>query len=364
MSKTHERRTTAVETSAMRPDIFGIQYLRGLAAILVVIFHVSLQLKGLAGEATLDTLQSGVDIFFVISGFVMVLSTDAGRRSTSSKFLLKRIIRIVPLYWASTMAMIAVLIVAPQFVKQSKLVWDHAFASLAFVARENPASPGLYGPLVAPGWTLNLEILFYLFFAIVLRFGRDGVRLVATAGAPVIALSAIGIIVQPGGIAGFYTNPIMLEFVFGMGLGLVFLAGRFRLPPSAAAVIVVIGLALLILPPPMQPVYRALRYGLPALAIVAGSLWVAWPRWNAFHHLGDASYSIYLTHFFLLSALAQIWKRLDLMAPVEIAIFYPTAIAGCVVLGSLCWRFIERPLTDSFRGWIGLMSTSPPADLR
>lgn len=343
----------AIGNESNRGEIVGVQYLRGIAALLVVVFHASLQMKRLSGSSTLDTFASRVDVFFIISGFVMVVSTDAGRRSTPLDFLQKRIIRIGPLYWTATAAMILVLLVTPQFVQSSKLSWSHALASFAFIARENPATVGLYDPLVAPGWTLNLEILFYIFFALGLQYGRHGWKLVAVTSAPVVALTIWGLVENLSGAAAFYTNPVIMEFVYGIILGLIFVDKKLRLAPTLAAAVALLGLSLLLFPLSLPPMSRPIRFGLPALMVVGGSIWLKVPNSRLLHELGDASYSIYITHFFLLSALAQVWKQLHLLSLLGSTLFLPAASISCLLSGSICWRYIERPITRQFRGFIG-----------
>ncbi len=99
---------------ANRKDLQGIQYLRGLAAMMVVVYHLSLQLNSINGAREFQTLQSGVDIFFVISGFIMMYSTSGGTKITASEFLRRRLVRVAPLYWAATIFIVAMLLFAPQ----------------------------------------------------------------------------------------------------------------------------------------------------------------------------------------------------------------------------------------------------------
>ena len=86
--------------------ILPIQYLRGIAAILVVWFHATIQVDGVSTYFSSSFGASGVDLFFVISGFIMVVTT-AGKDVTPQRFFVLRIIRVVPLYWLATLAGIA-----------------------------------------------------------------------------------------------------------------------------------------------------------------------------------------------------------------------------------------------------------------
>jgi len=343
-----------------RADLAGIQYLRGVAATLVVVYHVFLQMGAATAGASLETFRAGVDIFFVISGFIMVYSTGCGAGTTPLQFLRRRIVRIVPLYWAMTLFMIAVLVFAPQFVKTSKLAWDHALASLAFVARLNPATSASYIPLVTPGWTLNLEMMFYAVFTLALLVAGSGARLILAASLPIVLLAAIGLTADPPGFAGFYTDPIILEFVFGMVVGLLFMRGRIRLSLVPATMLGVLALALLLIPPESTLVPRPVRFGLPALAVVVAALAPGWPKVPALHRLGDASYSLYLTHFFVLSALVQLWRRLHLFAmPGGALLLFPVGLVACIAVGVLSWRYVETPLTALAKRWLDQPGAKP-----
>jgi len=331
----------------LRHEISGVQYLRGFAAMSVVVYHLSLQYNWLDSKSIeLKTLQSGVDIFFVISGYIMFYSTDGGTNLPPVEFFKRRLVRILPLYWLVTLTMIVVLLLAPQLVKQSMLRFWHAVASLAFVPMLNPATKTNYSPLVAPGWTLNFEMLFYAIFAIGMAFNsRSPTKMIAIVISPIVILSTIGLALQPNGVLGVYTNPIMLEFAFGM---LIAYATSNQKPRQAPLMYLALGIllaALFLLPMPENSL-RSFQFGILASFIVTIAVLVKWPRLTLPLLVGDASYSIYLTHFFVLSALAQLWKRFGLAAnPIYALSFYLVGIFTTVAVGILCFQLIERPMT-------------------
>lgn len=334
-----------------RNDIIGIQYLRGVAAMLVVIFHLSMQMEWMNPATTvLKTFQSGVDLFFVISGYIMFQSTRGGTALDAFEFFKRRLIRIVPLYWLATLGMVGVLLIAPQFVKQAVLSMPHAVASLAFFPAPNPAAAGHYGPLVTVGWTLNYEMLFYALFAVAIAAGKKRPeRVLLLTAAPIVALSFAGIIFRPEGIIGVYTNPVMLEFVFGMILGATLSVPRTR---SAIILALIPMMLLLMLVPPMgDGFYRAFRFGILAVLIVAASVLAPWPRSSLLRLLGDASYSVYISHFFVLSAFAQAWRRLGFSTDTTLSIFsfYLAGFVICAIVGVLCWRIVENPISERLR---------------
>src|SRR5260221_5541231 len=140
--------------------------LRAIAATMVVFVHMDLQLQRLH-YPTLGTnwMASGVDIFFVISGFIMWTSVERRPEMTASSFFRNRLIRIVPLYWFATTLVLMVALIAPQVLNTTVLRPWHAIASYLFIPARHPTT-GLFWPLLIPGWSLNYEMLFYAIFAI------------------------------------------------------------------------------------------------------------------------------------------------------------------------------------------------------
>jgi exopolysaccharide production protein ExoZ len=328
-------------------EIHGIQYLRGVAAVSVVVFHLAWQLQRMApSNIRLSTLASGVDLFFVISGFIMVYSTAGGTRVSAREFFERRLIRIAPLYWLATAGAVVVLLVVPQFVRQSTLSFAHVLASFAFFPTLHPSASGVYAPLVYVGWTLNYEMLFYALFAagIALGFGSCA-RVLAIASAPILILSTIGLVFRPTGLLGFYSNPVMLEFVFGMFLAI----SLENLAQSKMYTwFSLFGLILLFALPEATEFSRSLRYGLIASAVVGTSALAIWPQMKLMRLVGDASYSIYISHFFVLSAFVQFWKP-AFGPPVgweSLIYYYVAGTAFSVLAGILCWRIVEDPITS------------------
>jgi len=189
----------------VRP-LLSIQYLRALAALSVVAFHACQWMR-----IPFDIGSAGVDVFFVISGFIMWRTTsESGVKPM--EFLRKRAIRIVPLYWMVTLALLASALAFPDSFRDVQPTPWHVFASLAFVQHLNPI--GLPFPLLPIGWTLNYEVVFYLMFAgalLVPKAHRAMALTLALAG-----LTLFGFIYPPAYI--MLCNPLLLEFAAGMWL--------------------------------------------------------------------------------------------------------------------------------------------------
>lgn len=293
-------------TPADRDRLASIQYLRAVAALLVVAFHV------LGPAAVIGA--AGVDVFFVISGFVIAMVTT-GRRVDPLAFAYDRAARIVPLYWLFTAALVTAKAISPDLLPRLPL--DAAWIVGSFLLV--PVVPPGYTdslPFLYQGWTLWYEMLFY---AVVLAAIVVAPRRQATAIAAVLAcLLAIGIVFAPAGpVWEVYTNPLLLEFLAGYGFGVWRQRGG-RLSAGLGAGLCGIALAGFAVAavfagaPEHWP--RIVWWGLPAAALVIGAVTLddagRIGRVRLLHLLGDASYSIYLSHGISISVLAVVWRRL------------------------------------------------------
>src|SRR5690606_11277040 len=249
--------------------LLAAQVLRAFAALAVVVYHAEYDAEAVAARAGLVFEHSellpwmaGVDVFFVISGFIMVHASDElfGMSGAASLFLTRRLIRIVPLYWAATILFLATLVLLPSTLnKAAPNLWQ-VVASFFFVPVER--SDGLIRPAFSLGWTLNYEMFFYALFATAIMLRRA--IAVATVTAVLVLLVLIGEAVHQTGLAPpaaleFWSDPIVLEFAFGMGLALLRAEGlRLSLPmrallAAAAVLLLHLDLAqpdgLIVLPP-------------------------------------------------------------------------------------------------------------------
>ena len=169
--------------------ILSIQYIRALAALMVVIFHLILQLDKMNFRGPhSEWLSSGVDLFFVVSGFIMWWTTD-NRDMTPTQFLQRRIMKSFLIYWAISSFYVFILLVSPGLMQSGALDFRHVVASFFFLPYPHPVSDQIW-PLVPPGWTLNYEMFFYVIFAISLCLPQ-GPRL-ASLCAILVGLVAIG----------------------------------------------------------------------------------------------------------------------------------------------------------------------------
>lgn len=329
--------------------------MRGLAALAVVFFHAIGRAQDFSDpDGPARVLMAGVDVFFVISGFIMVYSSARTPDRGPARFLIDRATRIIPLYWLLTLLVVAIGIALPRLLHSGRVEAWHAIASFLFIPVRHPVSH-YFEPVLIPGWSLNYEMFFYLLFAAGLLWARGRIgRLCLSVGAAIVGLVTAGKVFVMPGVAAFYTAGIMLEFVFGMGLAWAYLRGHV-LPRSTGIAAVLAGTAALLaaaLAGSIAP--REVEFGLPALLIVAGALALPVsgqePLFRPLKRIGDASYSLYLSHPLGVSALAMVWGRLGGFAhPAGAALFVPVAAIGCIVGAFVVYRLVERPLIALFR---------------
>lgn len=330
--------------------LVSLQYLRAIAALGVVLVH-AVERRGWR----FDIGQMGVDLFFVLSGLMMWLISERMPRSPH-RFMADRLGRIAPTYWLATVFVLLMWVAGMKAGLDQPDLW-HTIKSILFIPAEYPGKEKIY-PLVIPGWTLNYEMFFYAIFAVALFAGRRlrlAILTVAIAG-----LVVCGQVMRPeGAIAATYTDPIMLEFLAGVWLGVVW-TSRVTIAPGVSVALLVAGIAatgLLAWLAPDAP--RVLAWGAPAVLIVAGVGFFERARtvatWPWLLLLGDASYSIYLWHF----PTNTFWDRLAQMidAPDWLAVII--MIAGGVAFGLAAHVLIEKPI----RKWLHKRKRgSRPAD--
>ncbi|TBY00183.1 acyltransferase family protein [Rhizobium laguerreae] len=292
-----------------------LQYLRAIAALMVVYFHAVLQLAKVnpAVDATAFVYgETGVDIFFVLSGFVMWLTTS-GRAMSPVDFARRRIRRIVPLYWLATLFSATVALVAPSLLKSTVFDLPHLIASLFFLPWSNPADPSTITPVVVPGWTLNYEMFFYFVFALLLPL-KEVRRIQAMFVVFAVILIACRLLPDTT-VTRFYREPIMLEFLAGVVLGWLY-GQKILLPNRWAWAALATGFAFLFINEAlMPPESRFYAWGIPAIFIVYGAISIDFSRLPLIgwlNYLGDCSYSIYITHAFTLAFLRVAADRLPI----------------------------------------------------
>jgi peptidoglycan/LPS O-acetylase OafA/YrhL len=228
-----------------KQGLISIQGLRALAAFAVVLAHI----VGYEFERQLGLPNplpgaqyggAGVNLFFVVSGFVMVYASERLFRRTAGpqEFFLRRLARIAPLYWVTTSIVVTYLLLHYGSLQAVKFSPQAVIASYLFIPY--PQADGFMAPVHGVGWTLNYEMFFYLCFCLALPLGRRrGVIAVTFLLTGLVVLNQVWQLTPP---LDYLARPIILEFAMGMLVALVLREGH-RLPGILSAVLVASGVA-------------------------------------------------------------------------------------------------------------------------
>jgi exopolysaccharide production protein ExoZ len=340
----------------MKLELLSIQYLRAIAALMIVVFHTIHNNSLFENEWIVRNsgfLPAGVDIFFVISGFVMWYTTRSAG-STPKKFIVSRLIRIAPIYWIVTLATCLIAFLRPDWMRSTVFNVEHTIASLLFVPWPKPKFPDQIFPVIGVGWTLNYEMFFYFMFATGL-FIRSKYAVIYYA--LLFAGVVFGARLVPNSVVrDFYGDTIMFEFALGILLGALVTSGV-RLSRGASVALLFFGLVLF----PFSEEFgdwRFLLWGIPAFAVVGGAVFYELasfvPVCGALKHLGDASYSIYLIHSIVIAVAVKLVGMIG-PHPTELGRafgFAALAVAASCLAGFASFRLIERPASQAIRRWL------------
>ena len=283
----------------MNLKLHSLQALRAIAALLVVADHALLEITNNqsanpAIHVAWTLGSTGVSVFFVISGFIMVhiCWENFGGLAAATNFLRRRVIRIVPLYWLATVAALAFHRISATHGAHDG--WPELFYSLSFVPYSD--AEGSWSPILPQGWTLSYEMMFYAIFALGLSFPRQ------------IGLLAVGVILGayiiigpllPNETLAYLASPIVLWFMLGMGLAALWHWRGFEEPN-----------------------------------------WLARPA-RVLEGLGDASYSTYLVHGLILTVLLRVWTMAA--GPPSMWIV-PVSLVVVTAAGWATHLLVERPI--------------------
>ena len=342
-----------------KATLFNVQGLRGIAALVVVVAHVSGPggfEERLFGHSWISwanlPANVGVDLFFVISGLIMVVTTwrTFDEPGASRRFLLRRVARIYPLYWVVNTAVVVILLVRPASVSFGEGHHPNILESYLLLPQD-----GRLPVLVA--WSLVYEMYFYLVFALALVLGRS--RFLWVIGAWVTTTLTLSVVASDATnpYVAHLANPQSLEFVLGLLIGLAVVHGRYVQPRavlaagvlSCFACVAVLGLVGWSEFP--SPGVRVALVAIPAGLVVYGAIGVEVVRGAVVspfvQHLGDASYSLFLTHVPALTLVVDLLGGRLPATPWVHAVMLPAAFVLVVVGAFVCHAVVERPLQDA-----------------
>lgn len=360
-------------------QIASIQILRAVAALFVAIVHgqnfIGIPMEKLGqtfGWNFLLPWGAGVDLFFVISGFIMVYSSERlfATRGGARIFIWRRLSRIVPLYWCATIFLLV------KMAAQHKPLPDAASIGASFLFLPwDTYQAGAPRPVYDLGWTLNYEMFFYVIFVLCINSSREmAVSLVAASLAAIVALG----VAFPSGNPQLYvwTQPIVMEFGFGMALALLVRNG-FVLASALRYGLIALGVAVLYydlldsgsqshdwIPP--TDFLRVAGWGIPAAMIVAGcvlkgkqSIADNWCL-RLGEHLGNASYALYLCHAIVMRVFAAGWFAIGLNYKIPAYVGMAICVLGSVVASLCVHRWFEIPVTRFLQERMRRIGGKPP----
>jgi peptidoglycan/LPS O-acetylase OafA/YrhL len=357
---------------ATRTTLDSVQALRGLAAMLVVIYHVTGVQKDELIPGPWERGYAGVDMFFVISGFILTYITHTYTRSlqTAWRFLYARATRVYPLWWifASVLPLYFLMtygsVVAPgqpapasgegTYLAKSLLLWPQSTL-----------------PVLSVGWTLVHEVFFYLVFSLALLLRRPVLPFLLAVWAG-LTLAGSWLLRTDSPVLDLVTSQLTLEFIAGAFVGLAIRQGLIFLPRT----LLLLGVAgliagmILFTREPMAglPLMgRVAVYTLPCCAILYGSVALEQqrglqvPGWSV--ALGNWSYALYLAHLIVMIGVQRLSRMAEGLLPQALhpyviaaepglwgnLVFSLAVIALSIVTAALVHRYLESPLLDLTR---------------
>jgi exopolysaccharide production protein ExoZ len=343
---------------ATRIQLNFIQVFRGLASLLVVLAHGSLIFHTNLQKASWFDIfgfgGSGVDFFFVLSGFIIayVNGKDIGKPGKLKEFLYKRFIRIYPIYWLILTAKLVSSFGSSFSVIKEKGIIEFIKAYLLF-----PQDRGiLSSTFLGVSWTLSYEIFFYILFCILIAFSFIFCLPIISFWILGVLLNCFGLVKIPESsiVLHFLFSPLNLEFVFGCFAA--YIVCQYRL--SFGRFLLYIGLFLYTLSAintyyRIMPISSVIAYGIPSTLLVIGAVSTEMTRTVNFPALfilfGDASYSIYLIHGFVMNNITRIAMKFNLIDFLSsntlfFSLFALFNAVCAVIVGCLMFLYLEKPL--------------------
>jgi len=339
--------------------LYNLYLLRVIAALGVVYFHTT-STAGLG--LSWDVGSRGVDVFFVISGFIIAYIGT----SKPEQFFVRRLIRVVPFYWAATLFVFALAAAAPALFHTTTPDVPHLLASLAFLPHE--AASGEMVPTLVLGWSLNYEMFFYVWFALSLQLSSHW----APRRAPIVCIGwlvALMLAIRATGatspVSLFYARPIVLEFCYGIVAFYAFQwcnARRDRLAqvPGLKWLLVLVLVGNLAAIPVLEELYRDvvprhLIAGIPSFFLLTSALLLervfgVATKNRLIYLLGEASYIIYLVHpYVIFAVLRVVFKHAGTASSPELAALIVGLLALTSVIAIAIHLWFEKPVMAFLR---------------
>lgn len=375
-----------------KETINNVQVLRGIAAILVVVTHaISYVSHFLEAENAAPIFVSefyffptlgnaGVDLFFILSGFIMFYTLEQAeifrRPTTARAFLVRRFVRIYPIYWFYSLAYISLSMLAACYASDS--IWVQKLWSAEYILQSLLLYPAYYAgqiaPALGPGWTLSYELWFYMIIAFALSLGLKNIWMIVIA--IIVTLVSLGVFLvndTRSAVLLVATNPLLIEFLFGIFVGYIW--KRNPVVPTSKFISTLfltfgtLGLfssGFVYNNQSMIDPSRVIYWGVPAAFIVLGL--VILERQNVVSNngflikLGDSSYSLYLCHKAIVFPFVMklIYQPLELHKWLNGNLLVIGLIGISIIVGFSSYRYLEKPIAKILTGLLPIKQTHNP----
>ncbi len=330
----------------------NIQGLRAIAVLLVVATHLlPVEIKYAQFDFILPQFlmigASGVDLFFLISGFVMVAVTRNAFESPNAikHFMYHRVTRIYPLYWFYSVLILCVYLIQPTLVNSSQGNQVNILASFLLLPQE-------LLPLVNVGWTLIHEMYFYIIFGLLLFLAKKRLLFALLIWGMIVVIGHNALSWSENPFITFYFHPLTLEFIAGCLIAIRYYDDSLE---GNALVLAIIAVLFWLLAYSLFQIstgerlpmggLRVIIFGIPAGFILYAALLyeknhaMIMPKWLC--KIGDASYSIYLSHVIVLSIIGRFWGLFASDAYWDNILMLMIMLVSVLLAGTISYHFIE-----------------------
>ena len=344
----------------------NIQALRGIAVLLVIFCHMqAIEQKYGRGVHFLpdwfDYAKASVDLFFVISGFVIAMVTRGQFQSlrAASHFFFQRITRIYPPYWLYSAVVLMIWLYHPEMVNSAQGSQVNILASFLLLPQD-------LLPLLMVGWTLIHEMYFYVVIAMVIPVVPERVFPFWLALWALVVILGSGYLITNAdrdynSAIQLALHPFTLEFIGGAACALLLnhtLGGHARFIMGLGVVAFLVAAFWLESYDPTLSTEgwrRVLFFGIPALLVVHGAAsaeiggTLYFPK--MLRTVGDASYSLYLSHVLVLSAIGRFWAQFNNPGFISHIVILVTMLLATLTVGLMSYRWVEVPILNKIRTW-------------
>lgn len=350
----------------MTQKLESLQVGRGIAAFMVLLFHSQVLTRTVYPDSSLGHMfgfgRTGVDFFFVLSGFLMVYvhHKDFGMPRRLGTYAYKRLSRIYPVYWVLCAVLIPLVMLAPSITQnQGKTTLATLLLSVFLLPHEGAR-------LIGITWSLEYEMIFYVAFGtffVSARLGLVGfavwfIAIVFTALTGPVVLNSFGVPHITPFLVGFLLNLHVIEFMLGMlAAWLVLRNVRMRAPRVWLVMTLLAAAAFAIYEANFLPEEQTLRFVIAVYGVLAALVVFAvvqtelqyplrMPRWLTL--LGAASYAIYLTHYLVVAFVVVLARHWPALREIPSALIFMLVLVVGLVPGIVLHLLVERPLLVAF----------------